>query len=603
MEEGWSFFEHMDSDFLSAISQSPTIKMDDFVSRWKSKGWTAPAVNHDEERDFIGYGREVPNISWPGGKKVAVSFVLNFEEGAEFTIGDGDKVNEGIYEVIDREDGVRDFCIESHFEYGTRVGYWRLVDTFGRYNTKITVSACGRAAERAPWLVKDAAQRGHEIAGHGYRWETHAKMSEEKEADSINKTVESIRKVTGKPPVGWHTRSERSPSTRKLLIERGFIYSDDAYNDDTPYFVKVNDHLHLILPYTFDTNDMQFQNTNRFNTASSFAEYVIESFDWLCQRESNIPRMMTIGLHLRVITRPGRMPALERILDHITKSGKAWITSREDIARHWLKMTYETPDNSEDFSTLNTSKLFVRTNPFKLLILNPTTSHTTTKLLVSHVRSIVPSSVSLITVTSQIGDSVINSESAYVRGSYGALEALRNHLDADKSSKPDAILVGCIGDTGVWAIRDYLSEINLKIPVLGLGEASMRQAVERCSKFAIVAAGSAWGVILTRLAKSLDLYNFVAGIHTIADVAKFTADRPMAVSLVLETTRQAIIAANGKAVSSCDKIGSVILGGPLLAGISDDLDINHVNIIDSVSAGVQMLVKAMNSEVFFNVIK
>ena len=304
---------------------------------WGKCGLTAPAINHDESRDFRGYGRNVPNISWPGGKKIAVSFVLNFEEGSEFSIGDGDDHNEGIYEVIDCEQGARDFCIESHFEYGTRVGYWRIVDTLDRFNAKITVSACGKAAERSPWLVKDAVERGHEIAGHGYRWQTHAKMTLDEEREEIAKCVNAIKNCSGKAPVGWHTRSERSQNTRKILIEQGFIYSDDAYNDETPYFVSVEDKLHLILPYSFDTNDMQFQNTNRFNTAKSFATYVCDAFDWLALRESHIPRVMTIGLHLRMITRPGRMFALEKILEHITGSGKAWIAPREEIAKHWLR--------------------------------------------------------------------------------------------------------------------------------------------------------------------------------------------------------------------------------------------------------------------------
>src|SRR3990167_93848 len=160
--------------------------MQKYADRWRARGWTSPALNHDEKRDFIGYGKNVPAISWPGGKKIAVTFVINFEEGGEFSIGDGDTHNEGIYEVIDQEEGVRDFCIESHFEYGTRIGYWRLADTFDRYNVKVTVSSCGRAVEKSPWLVKDAFDRGHEIAGHGYRWETHAKMDAETEASSIS---------------------------------------------------------------------------------------------------------------------------------------------------------------------------------------------------------------------------------------------------------------------------------------------------------------------------------------------------------------------------------------------------------------------------------
>lgn len=289
-------------------------------------------------RDFFGYGNRQPPVRWPDGKNVAVSLVLNFEEGAEFAMGDGDPHNEAVYEVIDRQTCV-DPCIESHFEYGTRVGYWRIADLAAEHDVPMTLSTCGRAAERSPWLVQDAVRRGHEISAHGYRWQTHANVPREAEQEIIRKTVHSIESAAGVRPVGWHTRSVQTPHTRELLREHGFLYDSDAYNDDTPYFVDVSGHRHLVLPYAFDTNDMQFQHTQRFDTGRAFATYVCDAFDWLRREGRTRPRMLSVGLHLRMIGRPARIGALETILNHISRSGDAWVTTREQIARHWLAAT------------------------------------------------------------------------------------------------------------------------------------------------------------------------------------------------------------------------------------------------------------------------
>lgn len=286
-------------------------------------------------RDLMGYGNRPPGIVWPNGARVAVSFVLNFEEGAEFSIADGDEINESVYEVIDQQHTL-DPCIDTHFEYGTRVGYWRIADLAGQYGVPMTVSACGRAVQRSPWLVQDAARRGHEISAHGYRWQTHAGMAIEDERAAIAATVEAIRSAIGRPPVGWHTRSVSTANTRSLLRQQGFIYDSDAYNDDTPYFVTVDGGQHVVLPYAFDTNDMQFQNSNRFDTGAAFATYVCDGFDWLYREGQRFPRMLSVGLHLRMIGRPARMGALERIFQHVTKHEDVWIATREQIARHWI---------------------------------------------------------------------------------------------------------------------------------------------------------------------------------------------------------------------------------------------------------------------------
>ena len=291
-------------------------------------------------RDFQGYGKQLPAVRWPGGARVAVSFVVNFEEGAEFSITDGDARNEAIYEVIDRQD-TADPCIDSHFEYATRTAWWRIADMFDAHHAHFTLSSCGRAVERNPWLAQDAVARGHEVSAHGWRWETHAGMSEAAERANIAAAIRAIQDATGQAPRGWHTRSVRTANTRRLLVEHGFLYDSDAYNDDTPYFEEVEGKRHLVLPYAFDTNDMQFQNTQRFNTAASFSEYVCDAFDWLAREGNTMPRMLSVGLHLRMIGRPGRMKALERILQHVTASnagasGGAWIATREQIARHWI---------------------------------------------------------------------------------------------------------------------------------------------------------------------------------------------------------------------------------------------------------------------------
>ena len=290
------------------------------------------------ERDFFGYGAKPPAVRWPGGQALALSFVVNFEEGAEFSMRDGDPRNEAVYEVIDRQDQP-DPCIDSHFEYGTRVGWWRLADLFAAHGALFTLSSCGRAVQRLPWLARDAVQRGHEVSGHGWRWQTAAGMSEAEERAVIERTAQAISDATGRRPVGWHTRSVSTANTRRLLVENGFLYDSDAYNDDTPYCVPVAGRQHLVLPYAFDTNDMQFQHTQRFDTGRAFADYVCDAVDWLAGEGATRPRMLSVGLHLRMVTRPARIGAVERILQHVQQRGDCWIATREQIARHWLQQT------------------------------------------------------------------------------------------------------------------------------------------------------------------------------------------------------------------------------------------------------------------------
>jgi peptidoglycan/xylan/chitin deacetylase (PgdA/CDA1 family) len=289
-------------------------------------------------RDLKGYANQYPGVRWPHGARVAVSVVLNIEEGAELLLSAGDERNETVHEVVQQIEGAPDLCLESHFEYGARAGYWRICELADGVGVPLTLNACGRALEATPWVGTDAAQRGYEIQCHGWRWEPHAGMDETQERTLIAQCVETIRRLHGKPPVGWHTRSSPSVNTRRLLVEHGgFLYDSGAYNDDAPYYVTVSGKPHLVLPYAFDTNDMRFFDGYAFVRGADFAGYVIDAFDRLWEEGTHTPRMLSIGLHTRIIGRPGRIGGLAQALQHIKEKGGAWFARREDIARHWLK--------------------------------------------------------------------------------------------------------------------------------------------------------------------------------------------------------------------------------------------------------------------------
>ena len=210
-------------------------------------------------RDFRGYGDRPPDPRWPGDSRLAVSVVVNVEEGAELSLADGDERNEFVHEVVEEVVGAPDLCMESHFEYGVRAGYWRIAELLDRFDVKATFSASARALERSPWLARDIRARGHEISAHSYRWERHAHLDEAAERAVIGRAVAAIEAAVGARPVGWHTRSSPSPNTRRLLVEDGgFLYDSDAYNDDLPYLVDVAGRSHIVVPYAFDTNDMRF---------------------------------------------------------------------------------------------------------------------------------------------------------------------------------------------------------------------------------------------------------------------------------------------------------------------------------------------------------
>jgi peptidoglycan/xylan/chitin deacetylase (PgdA/CDA1 family) len=289
-------------------------------------------------RDLAGYGRTPPDPRWPDGARLALSFVVNVEEGAELSLDSGDERNESVYEAREEVVGHPDPCMESHFAYGSRVGIWRILDLLDAFGVKATFSACGRAVAATPHLAAAPAERGHEVSAHGWRWETHARMPEATERAVIARTVGAIADAAGARPVGWHTRSASSVNTRRLLIEDGgFLYDSDAYDDDLPRLVTRPDgQPHVILPYAFDTNDMRFAPGGGFVQAEDFSRYCIGAIDWLLREGRTQPRMLSIGLHLRIIGRPARMPGLEAVLDHVARIPGIWVARRRDIAAHWL---------------------------------------------------------------------------------------------------------------------------------------------------------------------------------------------------------------------------------------------------------------------------
>lgn len=291
-------------------------------------------------RDLLGYGNRPPDPDWPAGARLAVSFVVNVEEGAELSIGLGDERNEPTYEIVEEVVGSPDACKDTHFDYGTRAGYWRIMELFDRYAMPATMNCCARALALSPWLGQDARERGHEIACHSYRWERHAGMAEKQERELIARCVETIREASGVRPVGWHTRSAPSVNTRRLLVEEGgFLYDSDAYNDDLPFVLTVGGRPHVVLPYAFDTNDMRFQRQGGFVHADDFARYCIDAIDWMWEEGGRRPAMMSIGLHLRIIGRPGRIAGLDRVMAHIRDRGGIWVARRDSIARHWRNLS------------------------------------------------------------------------------------------------------------------------------------------------------------------------------------------------------------------------------------------------------------------------
>ena len=299
-------------------------------------------------RDLKGYAGDPPHAEWPHGARIAVSFVLNIEEGSEHSILDGDAFNEHIYDMLQEVKGVPNLQMTANFTYGARVGYWRIADLLARYGVTCTVNGCALALEKTPWIAQDCVARGYEIACHGYRWETHEWMDEAFERARIALAVETIRKVCGVRPYGWHTRSPESINTRRLVIEEGgFVYDSDTTEDDLPFLIDLGDREHVVLPYTTDNNDMFLQRIEGFRLGRHLAEYCNDAFDALYEEGARRPRMMTIGLHTRIIGRPGRIAALDSMLKHMCARPGVWFARRGEIARHWLNRFGKYPHQRE----------------------------------------------------------------------------------------------------------------------------------------------------------------------------------------------------------------------------------------------------------------
>ena len=290
-------------------------------------------------RDLYGYGKDIPPIEWPGGAKLAVSLVVNFEEGAEFSVEQGDDHNERMSEVMSVVPSTRrDFGLEQIFSYGMRSGLWRFLDALDRHTCRTTFFMCGRAVERVPELARAVVERGHEPACHGWRWQAHADYdTPEAERDALQKTVDVISEATGQRPVGFFCRGSESPDTRRLLRDLGFEYSSNGFDDDLPYYHHFPDGGEplLIVPYALDCNDMKFFHPNGFVTADAFVRYVRDGVEvLLAEAARGKPKMLNIGFHLRITGRPSRFAAVEGILDYLSGLGDdVWIASRQEIGR------------------------------------------------------------------------------------------------------------------------------------------------------------------------------------------------------------------------------------------------------------------------------
>jgi allantoinase len=290
-------------------------------------------------RDFVGYGQFRPNPKWHRNARLAINFIVNFEEGAEYSIPDGDGWSESalLESTSPVPRGTRDLNSESVYEYGCRVGFWRLFRLFQEFDVPLTIYACALALERNAEAAAAIRDAGHDICSHGWRWVQHWLLSPDKERDHIRRAIASLEKTTGRRPLGWYCRTGPGENTRRLLVEEGgFLYDCDAYNDELPYWNHDFGRPHLVIPYASDTNDSKFANPAGFGTASDYFTYLKDSFDCLYREGAAQPGMMSVGLHPRLIGRPGRSEGLRRFLGHVLAHDDVWICQRIDIARHWI---------------------------------------------------------------------------------------------------------------------------------------------------------------------------------------------------------------------------------------------------------------------------
>jgi len=304
-------------------------------------------------RDLVGYGRNPPHAQWPGQARVAVQFVLNYEEGGENATLHGDAGSEQFLSEMFNPASYPDrhMSMEGHLEYGSRVGVWRILREFEKRNWPLTVFGVAMALERHPELTAAFDQLGHEIACHGWRWIHYQNLDEATERDHMHKALAIIERLTGQRHgqaqtvhgAGWYTGRD-SPNTRRLVVDHGgFVYDSDYYGDDLPFWMKVaktNGQVvpHLVLPYTLDTNDMRFSSAQGFAQAEDFFIYLRDSFDALYAEGADSPKMMSVGMHCRLLGRPGRIVALQKFMDHIERHDRVWVCRRIDVAQHWRQV-------------------------------------------------------------------------------------------------------------------------------------------------------------------------------------------------------------------------------------------------------------------------
>ena len=290
-------------------------------------------------RDFIGYANRPPTIRWPNGAGVAVNFVLNYEEGSEYSLADGDGRSETALIEVNAARvpaGSRDYAAESMYEYGARVGFWRVYRLFVERNLPLTIFAAALALERNPAVAEAIAATDWDVTAHGYRWIEHYLLDEATEREHIAKAHTSISQSIGRAPEGWYCRYSPSAHTRRLVVEHGgYGYDSDAYNDDIPYWLDVAGRQHLVVPYSLVTNDAKILAGGGVENSSDYAQFLIDSFEVLAAEGRSTPRMMSIGLHPRVIGHPGRVVGLMKFLDHLAGRSDVWIARRGDIAAHW----------------------------------------------------------------------------------------------------------------------------------------------------------------------------------------------------------------------------------------------------------------------------
>ncbi|MES2633270.1 MAG: polysaccharide deacetylase family protein [Pseudomonadota bacterium] len=288
-------------------------------------------------RDFIGYGEHPPQFEWPGGRRLALSIVVNYEEGAERCVLDGDATCETLNTDVPGarpRAGGRNLAVESHYEYGSRVGHWRILDLLAECGVPATYFVVSQAAQKHPQALAAIVAAGHEVVSHGERWIDYSEVDRETERQHMVRSLDVLEQLCGERPVGWYT-GRASVNTRALAVENGLLYDSDAYNDDLPYWTRAGQHQHLVLPYTFDCNDMRFAAAPGFDTPDDFTSHLQRTLDALRRESARRPRMMSIGLHLRLAGRPGRSEALREFLLRAVQLPDVWFCRRRDIATFW----------------------------------------------------------------------------------------------------------------------------------------------------------------------------------------------------------------------------------------------------------------------------